>query len=75
MWAFFYDRPATPEVLKFFKKAGNDARGMSLFILMEEHPSSMAEQLRILVNNKGPRVQSKIIIVVTKLYPDTYIGQ
>lgn len=52
MWAFFYDR-LTRREYKFFK---SNARSMSLFILMDEHSMSMAEQLKILVESRGPLV-------------------
>ena len=58
MWAFFYDRPSPSDVKKYFKKASNSdkAHGMCLFILMDEHPMSMAEHLNILAGNRGPFV-------------------
>lgn len=59
MWAFFFDR-LNPEVSSLFKKAGKNARTMSLFILMDEYPSSMAEQLKQLIENRGP-MTSKVL--------------
>ena len=58
MWAFFYDRP-DPKVLKHFKQVGSGMRGMALFILMDEHPQSMAEHLQTLADNKGPYVSAR----------------
>lgn len=60
MWAFFYDRP-TPGDMKFFKKARKNAHLMALFILMDEHPTSMAEQLQTLADNKGPNVRAEYL--------------
>ena len=55
MWAFFFDR-VNPDVSPEFKKVGRNARSMSLFLLMDEHPMSMKEHVDLLVDNQGPRV-------------------
>lgn len=57
MWAFFYDRPGQ-EVIKHFKKADGNVRALGLFILMDEHPMSMAEQLATLAGSRGPLVST-----------------
>ncbi len=60
MWAFFYDR-VDPGASKFFKKVGkSNIRTMSLFILMDQHPSSMADLMGTLVENRGPAVRHRI---------------
>ena len=55
MYAFFFDR-ANPDVSPEFKRVGRNMRTMSLFLLMDEHPMSMREQLDILVGGQGPKV-------------------
>lgn len=62
MWAFFYDRPGTPDVIKFFKRAGNESRSMGLFILMEEHLMSLGDHIAILVDNRGPKVMDGLCV-------------
>lgn len=57
MWAFFYDRPGQ-EVIKYFKKADGNKHSLGLFILMDEHPMSMAEQLATLAGSRGPLVST-----------------
>lgn len=59
MWAFFYDRPG-PEVKKYFRKLSGNFRSLGLFILMDEHPLSMMEQLAILADNRGP-LSNKVV--------------
>ena len=55
MWAFFFDRPG-PDIIKHFKKLDGNQRSIGLFILMDEHPMSMAEHLATLTDNRGPLV-------------------
>lgn len=55
MYAFFFDR-ANPDVSKEFQRVGKNVRTMSLFLLMDEHPMSMKEQLDILTAGQGPKV-------------------
>lgn len=55
MYAFFFDR-ADPSVSQYFKRVGVHQGKMSLFLLMDEHPMSMKEQLDILIDNQGPKV-------------------
>lgn len=57
MYAFFFDR-ANPDVSEEFKRVGQNVRTMSLFLLMDEHPMSMKEQLDILTAGQGPKVWS-----------------
>ncbi len=57
MWAFFYDRPG-PRELKYLQRQRSGSRGMALFILMDEHPQSMADHVQTLVDNKGPYVSA-----------------
>lgn len=71
MWAFFFDR-LNPEVSSLFKKAGKNARTMSLFILMDEYPSSMAEQLKQLIENRGPMV-SQLAKATSNCYLDDFV--
>lgn len=54
MYAFFFDR-ANPDVSEEFRKVGRNVRTMSLFLLMDEHPMSMKEQLEILTEGQGPK--------------------
>ena len=56
MYAFFFDR-ANPDISPEFKRVGKNMRTMSLFLLMDEHPMSMQEQMDILVAGKGPQVR------------------
>ena len=56
MYAFFFDR-ANPDVSEEFRKVGRNVRTMSLFLLMDEHPMSMKEQLDILTKGQGPKVR------------------
>ena len=55
MWAFFYDR-ASPDNSPLFKRAGRNARTMSLFLLMDELPTNMKDHVDTLVDNQGPKV-------------------
>lgn len=55
MYAFFFDR-ANPDVSPEFQRVGRNVRTMSLFLLMDEHPMSMREQLDILTAGQGPKV-------------------
>ena len=55
MYAFFFDR-ANPDVSEEFRRVGRNIRTMSLFLLMDEHPMSMKEQLDILRDGQGPKV-------------------
>jgi hypothetical protein len=54
MYAFFFDR-ANPDVSPEFKRVGRNVRTMSLFLLMDEHPMSLKEQLDILTGGQGPK--------------------
>ena len=57
MYAFFYDR-ADPNASSHFRRCGTNQGKMSLFLLMDEHPMSMKEQLATLVESLGPKVSS-----------------
>ena len=61
MYAFFFDR-ANPDISQEFKRVGKNLRTMSLFLLMDEHPMSMKEQLEILTQGKGPQVHVPVYI-------------
>ena len=56
MWAFFFDR-ANPDISPEFRRVGRNARTMSLFLLMDEHPMSMKEHVDLLVKSQGPKVR------------------
>lgn len=55
--AFFYDR-ADPNASSHFRRCGVNQGKMSVFLLMDEHPMSMKEQLATLVESLGPKVSS-----------------
>ena len=59
MWAFFFDR-ANPDISPEFRRVGKNARTMSLFLLMDEHPMNMNEHVDLLVNNQGPKVKQSM---------------
>ena len=65
MYAFFFDR-ANPDVSKEFKRVGRNVRTMSLFLLMDEHPMSMQEQLDILTAGQGPKVRESVKVYLCK---------
>ena len=45
-------------MVKYFKKTSGSQRALGLFILMDEHPTNMSEQLATLVGNRGPLVSA-----------------
>ena len=55
LYSFFYDR-ADPGASQYFKRVGKNQGKMSLFLLMDEHPMSMKEQLDVYIHNTGPKV-------------------
>ena len=72
MYAFFFDR-ANPDVSKEFRRVGRNIRTMSLFLLMDEHPMSMQEQLDILTEGQGPKVLYEVHTLCIYICVNMYI--
>lgn len=60
MWAFFYDRPSNDLLRRLKGPVSGSHRTLGLFILMDEHPMNMEEQLAILADSRGPH-SSKVV--------------
>lgn len=65
MWAFFFDR-ANPDISPEFRRVGKNARTMSLFLLMDEHPMSMKDHVDLLVDNQGPKVRHGVVVLYSR---------
>ena len=75
MWAFFYDR-ANPDISPQFRKIlGENARAISLFLLMDEHPTNMKEYMDLLVSDQGPEVNRTYVLYFTINYCINSQGQ
>ncbi len=67
MWAFFIDT-CDPSVMKSMKRlTGENKKTKSLFILMDEHPTNMADYMEKLVSSRGPKVSINMGLQVEKL--------